>query len=165
MPRRSQIRGFTLVESLLASVLLSLAVLAVSLQISSGHMQMYQAVHAQRATRLAEELTEYIVTLPYHDPDEPTNPGPEADELTVSSFDNADDYDGYSEPAGQVKDMAGQASPETYQLFSRSVTAQYVNQTANGLGGSIPGLLVTVTVQDEKGQTWPVTRFIPQPPG
>ena len=152
--------GFTLAESLVAAVVLLVAALATSIAITSGHMQMRDSIHTQRAVSLAEELAESILAMPYHDPDGSSNPGPESDEMGVSDFDNADDFHGYSEPTGQLTDTAGIPYADEYQVFSREVTAQYSTQTVTGLGAPITGLTVTVIVRDKKGHEWILTRFI-----
>lgn len=165
MSRSPGAKGFTLVESLVAAAVLSVAVAAIAAAIMAGLMQGQHAGHAQRAVRLAEDMTEYILSLPYYDPQGSSNPGPEAGEIQPTGFDNADDFHGYGEPAGQVKDPGGTLYPEDYQVFSRRVTAEYGSQTVPGLGNPIPGLTVTVTVQDQAGRTWSLTRFVAQPAG
>ena len=80
-----------------------------------------------------------------------------------SAFDNADDYHGFSEAAGALADVAGTLYSAPFQDFTRSVTAVYGNVTVTGFASAIPGLTVTVTVQ-EAGLTWSVTRFIAEPP-
>jgi len=150
---------------MIATVVLAVIVLSVSVAVTSGQKQMYEAMHAQRAIGLAEELLESILALPYDDPDGDSLPGPEAGETTVSDFDNADDFHGYSEPAGELTDAAGEAFPAEYQLFGREVTAQYGTHHIESMGEPFPGLTVTVTLRDRQGRTWALTRFIPEPSG
>ena len=150
-------------EALIASAVLSVAASAVYLSISSAQAQMHYAAHARRGIRLAEELIQYVTVMPYYDPDGPSNPGPESGESGVSEFDNMDDFHGYAEVRGELKDVAGNSYPVSHQLFSRTMSAEYGSQTVSELGGSIPGLLVTVTAGDQKGQSWSVTRFVPEP--
>lgn len=152
--------GFTLAESLVAAAILLIGVMAISVAVSSGQMQMYHAVHAQRGAQLGGELMARVLALPYSDPDGPSAPGPETGEISVLDFDNADDFHGYSQAPGQVSDAAGNLYPLSFQVFSRSVAARYGSESVPGLGDPIPGLTVTVTVQDRKGLTWTSTRFI-----
>ena len=153
--------AITLAESMIAMTVLLIIVVAVCTAISSGGMQMYESLNAQRAISLAEELAESVLALPYNDPNGPSNPGPEPGETDVSKFDNADDFHGYKESPGQLKDAAGDLYPSEYQVFSREVTAEYTSQTISGLG-TLPGLNVTVTVKDKKGRTWTLRRFMPE---
>ena len=163
MAQRNRQRGFTLVEGLIAATVLAVAGAAVSVAISSGHMQGFEASRMQQGMMLAEEMMEYVLSLPYTDPDGASTPGPEANESTPADFDNVDDFDAYIELAGQVRDVAGVLYPEQYQVFSRSVAVQYGSETVAGFGGPIPGLLVTVTVTDNKGRQFVHTRFMPEP--
>jgi len=158
--RKTRNDGFTLAECLIAATVLTIAVLAVSVAINSAQAQMHYALKTQRAMRLAEELMGRILALPYDDPDGPSSPGPEPGERSVWKFDNMDDFDGYAESAGQIKDAAGNLFPAEYQIFSRSVTVRYETVSVPGLSSSLPGLRATVTVQDPDGVTWTLTRFV-----
>ena len=155
--------GFTLVESLIGAIVLAVAMIAVSVAVTSGHMQSQHALHAQRALRLAEELMEFILALPYHDPQGDSAPGPETGEAGLSDFDNADDLHGFTMQDGAIANMAGEPHPPEYQIFGRSVWAEYVSRNVDGLGDPIFGLSVTVAVWDTRGRMWTLTRFIPEP--
>ena len=126
-------RGMTLVEALLASVILAVAVAAVSQAIVAGQMQSYSALHRRRAVDLAEALMEEVLRLPYNDPDGASAPGPEAGESGRSSFDNIDDYHGFSETGGSVADLAGGTYASAFQGFSRSVTVASGTVTVGGV--------------------------------
>lgn len=163
MRRATARNGFTIAEGLIASAVLATAVVAICAAVMAGHSQGTYTEHADRALKLAEELAEYIAVMPYNDPQGASTPGPDSGESGISAFDNADDFHGYSEAAGAIRDVAGNLYPAAYQVFSRSVTAVYTTQTVAQLGGTINGLRVTVTVTDAQGQTWTLTRFIAQP--
>jgi len=158
-------KGLTVVEGLLASAILSLAASAVYTSIVASQTQFHYAAHARRGMKLAEELLQYTTVLPYDDPDGPSNPGPESGESGPSSFDNIDDYHDYSESAGALTDVSGNAYPASHQRFSRSATVQYGSQNISQLGGTIPGLTVTVTVTDGQGKSWSLSRFVAEPAG
>jgi len=158
----SRFRGLTLLEALTATIVLAGATLAICVAINVASAQSDYALHAQRGSELANELMERIAALPYYDPGGVQTPGPEAGETGPALYDNADDYHGYVELPKHISNRAGTLYPAEYQVFTRSVTAQYGNQTVAGLG-TLVGLNVTVTVKDGAGDTWTVTRFIPQP--
>lgn len=120
-------RGVSLVDAILASVLLATAVVAISTALVAGAQQTYEAVDGRRGTELAESLMEEILSLPYSDPGGASLPGPEAGEPTRASFDNVDDYHGYSESAGAVVDRSGNPYPAEYSRFARFVTAVSTN--------------------------------------
>ncbi len=157
-------RGFTLIEVLLASAILAFAVIAISFAVSSGQAHTHNALHELRALSLAEALIEEIAALPYVDPDGDSAAGPDAGEADRWSFDNCDDFHGYTEALGQALDVDGSAYPAAFAKFSRSVTAVYESLDVPGLGGANAGLMVTVTVTDDQGRTWQAVRFIPEPP-
>jgi hypothetical protein len=84
----------------------------------------------QRKARLASDLIEQILTKPFHDPDGSAydySPGPDAGETTFGQFDNLDDFHGYTESQGQIKDAGGTLFTDpAYFNFSRSATCEYV---------------------------------------
>lgn len=163
MPQKRRHPALTLLEALMASVLLAVVVTAVSQALLAGQMQSYEALHRARAITLAEALMDEILRLPYDDPDGASAPGPEAGESGRGLYDNIDDFHGFSESAGAVADAAGTLHDGAYQVFSREVTIVADSQTVAGFGSPLPGLTVTVTVQDDRGTTWAMTHFYPQP--
>ena len=163
MAQRNRQSGFSLAEGLIAAAVLAVAGAAVSVAISSGHMQGYDSSRMQQGMMLAEELMEYVLAFPYADPNGASSSGPEAGEIAASDFDNVDDFYGYNQPPGQVRDAAGNLHPPQYQGFTRSVTVVYGNETVADFGDPIPGLTVTVTAQDSKGRGLVHTRFRPEP--
>lgn len=153
-PRR---RAFTLAEVLLASAVLALATAAVVNAIVVAQTQTYEALHHARANALAEALIEEILARPYDDPDA-------ADAETLrTDFDDIDDYDQLAEPAGAVADISGQTYGGAYADFARTVAVANQQQSIAAFGDPVDGKTITVTITDSRGQTWTVTRFVPQP--
>jgi MSHA pilin protein MshD len=152
-----------LVEVLMASAVLAFSVTAITFAVTSGQMQTYYALHELRATALADALMEEIVSLPYLDPNGGATPGPEAGETTRADYDNIDDFHGFAQAAGHLTDATGQTYPTTYAMFSRRATAVYGTASVPLMGGTVQGITVTVTVTDNKGMAWNVTRFIVKP--
>jgi prepilin-type N-terminal cleavage/methylation domain-containing protein len=116
-------RGFTLTEAMMAVVVLGIAVASLLLPFISGAAVRAEGVNRTLAARLASDLMEQILRLPFHDPNDETSYslGPES-----GDFDNIDDYHGYTEPQGQVKDADGAFFTDSaYANFSRSVTCAY----------------------------------------
>ena len=161
--RASTNRAFTLPEVLMASAILAFAVAAISYAVSTGQAQTHYALHELRAISLTEALMEEIVAYPYADPEGATAAGADAGESSRASFDNSDDYHGYSESMGNIRDYDGDAYPTAYSRFRRSVTAVHETLNFAAVGGNMTGLTVTVTVTDDKGRTWQAMRFIPEP--
>lgn len=161
MPR---LRAFTLVECLLATSVLSVAVLAVAQALTAGQAQTYEALHQARAMQLAKAMMEEVLAQPRVDPQTPGSAtiGPEAGESSRAQFDDADDYHGYSEALGQLKDATGSLYPVEFQRFTRQVAITAQTLRVANMPGVGNGLSVLVTVTDTRGQSWTLTRFIPR---
>ena len=146
-----------------AVIVLGFSVTALTQAVVSGQSHTYEAMHASRAITLAEAMIDEILSKPYNDPEGETTVGPDTGETTRELFDNADDYDGYTEAAGAVADQSLALYPELYQRFTRSVSAAYTTVSLPDIGGDHAGLSVTVTVTDTRGLSWSITRFIQEP--
>jgi Tfp pilus assembly protein PilV len=154
----------TLVETMLAMVVLSVAVFGLLSTLVAGEQQLQEADHALAASRLARDLLEEIVARPYEDPQEPGKTlGPEQGETNRTLFDDCDDYDKFHENPGEACNAAGTLYQPNQQAFKRRVSVTQATNTIASLGATVPGLLVEVTVEDSGGRTWNYTRFIPQP--
>jgi prepilin-type N-terminal cleavage/methylation domain-containing protein len=161
---RNRHRAFTLVESLLASVILAVALAGITETVATGQLQMTDLARERNAMMLAEDMMERVLALPYSDPDGASTPGPESGEVGFAAFDNMDDYHNFSEAKGTCTNAAGVAYPSAiFGGFSRSVTVVYGTATATGLAHSITGLTVTVTVKDANKRAWTLSRFVAQP--
>jgi len=147
--------GFTLIESLLATVVLSISLVAIFNAITHGQTRAYQALHETQVTFLAESLIEEIMSLPY------TDTGGSANNR---GFNDISDYNGYDEEAseGQVVDLQGNPYPEEYQTYERHITVTPISLNLFGVNQN--GLRVSVTViYTSNGNTWLFTRDVPEP--
>jgi prepilin-type N-terminal cleavage/methylation domain-containing protein len=90
-------RGFTLIETALATIIVGVGVLAMVSAQAAFHQKNAWSTHASIATALANELREMTWNLPQHDPVTGDSYwGPDAGEsLTIADFDDLDDFDGY----------------------------------------------------------------------
>lgn len=155
--------GFTLVEVLIASAILSFATLAVVQAVTAGQAQTLDALKRARADALAEAMLEEVLSKSYNDPEGEAGFGPDTGEEDRAGFDNIDDYHDYAETAGALTDHAGSAYPAGYQLFDRAVTVVAESNNVGDLGGAHAGVRVTVTVSEPNGRSWVVERFVPEP--
>src|SRR5688572_22983878 len=98
--------GLTLAESLIACVVLAIAVAGMMAPIAASHQQSRAAESSATCASLARQLMDEIVARPFVDPtDQSTTLGPEAGELTHAQFDNIDDFHGYRDSSdGSVGD-------------------------------------------------------------
>jgi prepilin-type N-terminal cleavage/methylation domain-containing protein len=103
--RSNQRRGFTLIESALATIIVGVGVLSIVSAQQAFHSQNYWSTHASIATRLGNEIREMTLNLPNHDPVTGTaiwgyESGSEAG---IADFDDIDDFAGDpNDPNGLV---------------------------------------------------------------
>lgn len=148
----------------MASSVLAFVVAAFAQAVACGQGETAASLDSLRGTVLAEGLMEEILSLPYDDPNGYTAAGPDTGNSTRQLYDNIDDYHGFSETANNIKDLSAALYPREYQCFTRSVTCVYGSVTPTGLGVTLSGITVTVTVTQSPGSLrWTITRFIPDP--
>lgn len=88
-------RGFTLLETALAIIIVGVGVLAIVSAQQAFHRKNSWSTHASTATWLANEIRELTLNLPRHDPvTGKATWGPEGNEVSVEDFDDLDDFDG-----------------------------------------------------------------------
>jgi len=93
--RKAARRGFTLLESALAIVIVGVGVLAMMAGQQAWHHQNDWAEQVGLAARLGNEIREMTLTLPRHDPVTGVSSwGSEVNESDVLDFDDLDDFDG-----------------------------------------------------------------------
>lgn len=172
---RSGRRGLTLVECMWALVILPLAVTAVSLAVVASQAQAVEALRRERATALANDLMEEILSLPY---DPATDDSLGAEEANRWSYDSPTDFHGFTEAADSVNRVdrlngTEVLYPDSQQRFSRAVTITACEcggadtcasslcelfGAGTSLGAKI--LTVTVTVSDQGESAAEVTRHV-----
>ena len=126
-------RGFTLVETSLAIIIVSTAMLAMLAANESFSKQNYWGERAAQAARLGGEIRERTMVLTTADPVTGTDTwGPEPGEAAVADWDDIDDYDGLDisgwAGTGPI-DSAGQVIPGMNQ-WRQSVQVQSVDPTS-----------------------------------
>lgn len=116
-------KGFTLIEVLIATVLVGLAIAALLLASQSFTMANASGADLSTAEFLIEQIRELTASLPVIDPETgKTAFGPE--EATLAAYDDLDDFDGaiFSPPIN-----AGRAVLNNFAAFSQHVTVENVN--------------------------------------
>ena len=105
--QKNKIRGFTLTEALLASVLIAIAAGSILIPFSAGASARAEADNKELSLYLANNLLEQILACDY--------------ENLITT------YDGYFETEGQIKKADGSLMPQDqYRYFSRSVRCSEV---------------------------------------
>jgi len=93
--RHQKARGFTLLETALAIVIVGVGVLAIVSAQQAFHQKNSWSTHASIAAFLGNEIRELTFNLPRHDPvTGKATWGPELAELWVGDYDDLDDFDG-----------------------------------------------------------------------
>jgi prepilin-type N-terminal cleavage/methylation domain-containing protein len=156
--------GFTLTEAMMAVVVLGIAAASLLLPFISGAAVRAEGINRTLAARLAGDLMEQILRLPFHDPDGGTSVGPELGETGPATFDNLDDYHDYTEFQGQVKDATGAVFTDSmYANFSRNVKCEYVYvppQPAESDPAKCEFIRVTVQVDHSGKQMATIIRLV-----
>jgi prepilin-type N-terminal cleavage/methylation domain-containing protein len=171
-------RGFTVAESLIASVVLAIAVVAVAGAIIAAQNQTAIQESSGIAVSMARELMEEICSRPFTLPD--ATPGWKGGVTNRSLYDTIDDYNGYTDTvnayvARSTGDSVGtfssalppstvitggQAPTPTGQLYTRSVTVTYPTTVFSATDASGDFAIVTVTVAGFGGTQVKLTRLI-----
>ncbi|MFM7050646.1 MAG: hypothetical protein ACKOYN_00730 [Planctomycetota bacterium] len=123
-------RGFTLIETALATIIVGTGVLAVVTAYQAFHIQNRWASQAAVGQRLGNEIRELTLRFPKQDPVTGIAVwGPEADETGVADYDDLDDFDGFQFSAedgtGPINAM-GEVITEM-PGWSQSVIVQYID--------------------------------------
>lgn len=148
--------GFTLVECLVASVYLSIAVAGIAGALTFAMEQDVQLDTDSAALSLGRQLMEEIAARPFEAPVTGDHAGWNAGNADKSTYDNVADYDGYTDSttAGAVN---GQGTSAVRHLtFTRTVAFEY--RSGPGSAASVSGDfgMVTVTVATNAEGAMPV---------
>ena len=161
--RRRRVRragGYTLAESLIASVVLAIAIVGIAGTLAASYQQNSVRGNTTTALSLAQQLMEEMAAKPMDPPAGQTNkPGWQQGQTDRRLYDTLDDSDGYADLSGSIQAADGStinlSNGGTYQ---RSVSMQ--SGVPAGLTG--PGadfVMVTVTVQMPRNQVVSVSQL------
>jgi hypothetical protein len=147
--------GFTLAESLIASVVLAASVIGVSGALTASYQNSSGYGNTTTALGLAQELMEEISAKPTVLASGSTNHAGWPTEADRSKYDTVDDYNGYSDVSSSIKTSDG----STVNAGDGGSYIRTVTVTPNAMPPSITTgtasdfLLVTVAVQMPRSQT------------
>ena len=145
---------------MIASVVLAIAVIAISATLSASYKQNSIRGNTTTAVALAQQLMEEISAKPIALPAGQTNsPGWSQGQTDRSSYDTVEDYNGYSDLSSSVA-----ADGATFDLgdggsYTRSVTVQTNAIPATLTGTAADFMLVTVTVTMPHGEKTSVSQL------
>ncbi len=140
---RFRTRGFTLLEALVASVIMSLTVTAVAMALGGGRQHAMEAKDQLQAGLAAEALMAEILAADY------------ADIIT---------YDGHDEPPGGMVTFDDDPYPESYYRIGRRVVVVETTLSIGALGAKIKGMDIAVEAYDVDDRViLTLSRFVPEP--
>lgn len=126
---QTSIRGFTLVEVLIATFLVGLSIAA--LVAASGSFSMANVAGADLSTAefLVEQIRELTMMLPLADPNVSawTALGPETGETTPAAYDDVDDFDGFDSGSLGAPITAQRTTLPALAAFRQVVAVQKLN--------------------------------------
>jgi MSHA pilin protein MshD len=140
-------RGFSLVEVVIATLVVGLVMVAALNSVGAYIRGQQHVANRGRAVMLANDLMTEILTRSYEEPDDSPVFGPEPGEGAVSraDYDDVDDYHGLNNSPPLDRNGAPLAGGDPWQ---RAVTVEYVDPDSPGTTvGSDQGVKrITVTV-------------------
>lgn len=153
--KRSRPRpGFSIVETILSSLLVGVVLTAALSAVTSTYMSQQQIADRARGLQLIDDMAAELFDKPYCGPgDVCSTRGPSGDDVATNragTFDDIDDYGGLVD--SPIRDGAG-AAPSGWTGWTRRVTCDWVqpnnwNQT-RGTDGGVKRL--TIKVDNGKG--------------
>ncbi|MGP1310295.1 MAG: type IV pilus modification PilV family protein [Phycisphaerales bacterium] len=137
-------RGLTLIESLIASAILLMSVLALTTAIAAGQSAAIEGQKLLLGSLAVDDLLS---------------------ELWSEDYDDLSKYDGAEEAVGALATLDGEDYPDTYWMIGRRVEVEDTDIKAEAVGVIVRGKLLRVTVFDEDRDLVSAELFVPEPAG
>lgn len=135
-------RGFSLIEALVASVILAIVVLAVGSAVATGRQLSIEGQKTILAAMAADDLMGELVTVAY---------------------DDLDSHDGMDQPEGAMETLDGELYPERFWMIGRNADIVEEIVDIEGMGVKVRGKTITVTAYDEHRVLAVLQTFVPEP--
>lgn len=136
-------RGFTLLEALVASVIMSLTVTAVAMALGGGRQHALEARDQLQAGLAAEALM---------------------DEILAADYASLIAYDGHDESPGSMVTFDDDPYPESFYRIGRRAAVVEQLLSIGALGAKIKGMDIAVEAYDLDGRVIvTLSRFVPEP--
>ncbi len=156
--RPPRLRGFTLLEGLVASVILAILVLGVAGSLNAAYQQSQAVTTNATAVLLARQLADEIVSKPFSPSDALGSGG-----LTSRSlFTDVSNYNDYSDSSTSIPLLAGGSVDVTgSEAYNRSVSVAVGAQPSiDSVSPATDFAIVTVTVTCPNGQIVSIPEFV-----
>ena len=132
----------TLLEALIASAILLMAVLALTTAIAAGQAASIASQRLFLGAMLVDDLLSELSGVPHAD---------------------LDNYDELDQPPGAIQTLDAGNYPDLYWGIGRRVEVLAVNIKEPATGVIVRGRAVTVTAYDERGELCSATVFLTEP--
>jgi prepilin-type N-terminal cleavage/methylation domain-containing protein len=145
--------GFSLIEVLVAIILVGLAVACLVASNSSFTKANAAGTELSTAEFLSEQIKELTMLLPVVDPEtEMSTFGPEGDEAILAAYDDLDDFDGavFSPPINSERLVLNEFSGYTQQITVENVSAANFEQVVADHGSFFVGVTVKVLLNSKE---------------
>jgi Tfp pilus assembly protein PilV len=125
--QREQARGFTLVEAVMSTLVVSFVLVAAMRVAAMSAVMQYKAAEGVSGRYLADGLLNDIRALAYQEPNGTVNFGIETGESANSkvNYDDVDDFNGWSESPPQERDGTNMSAFNN--TWRRSVVVTWIN--------------------------------------
>lgn len=157
-------RGFTLAESLVASVVLAIAVVAIAATLTATYQSISAGAGTSEAVRMARQLIEEISAKPFAVPaTETDNSGCSGGNLDRRSYDTIDDYHGFTDTSTAIETLDGDTvavGSAGGGTFARSISITTGVRPTGHTAPAADFALVTVTVTKPNGEAIKVSQVI-----
>ncbi|KPK86298.1 MAG: hypothetical protein AMJ81_01590 [Phycisphaerae bacterium SM23_33] len=148
--------GVTLLEALLAAVVLAMVAGAVIMPFAASARCTLQDARQTMAVNLAQDMMEEILSQSFHDPE-----GDDGGETGRSTWDDIDDYNGYQEPTGGIYSFDGVLVDDPASVgLSRHVVVEAVYVSGQDVAEPATFLRVTVQVKYQGNVMTTLSRLV-----
>ncbi len=138
-PRR---RGLTLIESLIASAILLMSVLALTTAIAAGQASAIEGQKLLLGSMAVDDLLSEMWAVPY---------------------DDLPKYDEATDPVGSIISLDGQAYPDSFWMLGRRLDVEDLDVKSAETGVIVRGRLLRVTVFDADRDLVSAELFVAEP--
>lgn len=134
--------GLTMLESLIATVILGVIVLAVAAALNASQKLAYEGQQRVLGVGVVDDMMIELMTVEY---------------------DDLPSWNGTRQEVGEMETMDGVPYTPAYASIGRTVTVLPEHVTEPGLGVTVAGLMVTVSADDGGHTLAEVSMFVPEP--
>jgi type II secretory pathway pseudopilin PulG len=159
-PKSASRRAFTLLEGLIASVILAVGVVGVASTLAASASQARALATDTTAQMLARELMEEVAARPFNPPGGVGAASYKAGNTNRATYDNLADFDGYGDST-PLRSLNGDIiNTGDGVIYTRAVTVEFRNTPGGPKVLSGDFAMVTVVVKANLGRSITMSRLV-----